>query len=432
MQDAFRARVLFPIFSDTGEAVAIGGRVLPGSTDPAKYKNSPETPIYAKSKTLYGLNWAKADIVNADQVVVCEGYTDVIGFHRAGVPTGGGDVRHGVHRGPRAAAQALRQPGRAGLRRRRRRPGRGRAVLRVGAEVPGAGVASPACPAGRIPASWPSATRTALAAAVADAVPFLGFRLQRVLDGRRRARRRTGPGWPSGRWRSSTSTPTPTCASCTPARWRPRSGCRSPTSCASPSERTRRPTRAPSPPPRRTAVRENAEFVAVALLAQDWDVDRRVAGRGAVRTTRPTGGRSSRSPTPGGDLDAAHRAGRSRGARGARAGRGRRPRRRSRGRGAQPDRRRRAPRAAPARSASATPSRSATTPRPGCSWKQLGDADRGRGGGGVVARLAPSSDGGTRAVGDVDERPTERASTRRTVAVEPPIRGRRRRRVGRR
>ena len=40
-----------------------GGRILPGSTDPAKYKNSPETPIYTKSQTLYGLNWAKADIV---------------------------------------------------------------------------------------------------------------------------------------------------------------------------------------------------------------------------------------------------------------------------------------------------------------------------------------------------------------------------------
>ena len=86
MQDAFRARVLFPIFSDNGEAVAVGGRVLPGSSDPAKYKNSPETPIYSKSRTLYGLNWAKADITNHDQVVVCEGYTDVIGFHRAGVP----------------------------------------------------------------------------------------------------------------------------------------------------------------------------------------------------------------------------------------------------------------------------------------------------------------------------------------------------------
>jgi DNA primase len=83
-QDSFRARVMFPIFKESGEAVAFGGRVLPGSTDPAKYKNSAESKIYAKSKTLYGLNWAKADVVKADEVVVCEGYTDVIGFHRIG------------------------------------------------------------------------------------------------------------------------------------------------------------------------------------------------------------------------------------------------------------------------------------------------------------------------------------------------------------
>jgi len=83
-QDSFRARVMFPIFKESGEAVAFGGRVLPGSKDPAKYKNSAESKIYAKSKTLYGLNWAKADVVKADEIVVCEGYTDVIGFHRIG------------------------------------------------------------------------------------------------------------------------------------------------------------------------------------------------------------------------------------------------------------------------------------------------------------------------------------------------------------
>jgi len=86
MQDAFRARVMFPIFSESGEALAFGGRILPGSDDPAKYKNSSETPIYQKSKTLYGLNWAKADAAKSGQIVVCEGYTDVIGFHLAGVP----------------------------------------------------------------------------------------------------------------------------------------------------------------------------------------------------------------------------------------------------------------------------------------------------------------------------------------------------------
>ncbi len=139
MQDAFRARVLFPIFTENGDAVALGGRILPGSDDPAKYKNSSETPIYTKSKTLYGLNWAKGDIVNANQVIVCEGYTDVIGFHRAGSAASGRDLRHGVHRGARPAAQAVRESRRAGLRRRRRRPGRRRTLLRVGGEVPGRG-----------------------------------------------------------------------------------------------------------------------------------------------------------------------------------------------------------------------------------------------------------------------------------------------------
>ena len=86
LQDALRARVVFPIFADNGDAVAVGGRVLPGSPDPAKYKNSPETPIYTKSRTLYGLNWAKAEIVRQNRAVVCEGYTDVIGFHRSDVP----------------------------------------------------------------------------------------------------------------------------------------------------------------------------------------------------------------------------------------------------------------------------------------------------------------------------------------------------------
>ena len=86
LQDAFRARVLFPICDPSGNPVALGGRVLPGSSDPAKYKNSTETPIYSKRRTLYALNWAKQDVIASGEVVVCEGYTDVIGFFEAGVP----------------------------------------------------------------------------------------------------------------------------------------------------------------------------------------------------------------------------------------------------------------------------------------------------------------------------------------------------------
>ncbi|MER3453444.1 MAG: DNA primase, partial [Acidimicrobiia bacterium] len=82
--DAFRGRVMFPIFDVRGDPVAFGGRTLTG--EGPKYKNSPETPLYVKSRTLYGLNWAKSEIVAAGEVIVCEGYTDVIGFALAGVP----------------------------------------------------------------------------------------------------------------------------------------------------------------------------------------------------------------------------------------------------------------------------------------------------------------------------------------------------------
>ena len=85
LQDAFRARILFPICDPSGHPVALGGRVLPGSPDPAKYKNSAETAVYSKRRTLYALNWAKQDVVATGEVVVCEGYTDVIGFFEAGV-----------------------------------------------------------------------------------------------------------------------------------------------------------------------------------------------------------------------------------------------------------------------------------------------------------------------------------------------------------
>ncbi len=84
LNDSFRARVLFPIFDAAGRPVGLGGRVLPGGPGP-KYKNTPATPIYDKSRVLYGLNWAKGAIVERGRVVVCEGYTDVIGLHRAGV-----------------------------------------------------------------------------------------------------------------------------------------------------------------------------------------------------------------------------------------------------------------------------------------------------------------------------------------------------------
>ncbi len=84
-QDFFRARLLFPIFDPQGAPVGFGGRALPGAEGP-KYRNTPETRLYSKSKVLYGLNWVKDEVVRADEVVVCEGYTDVMGLAAAGVP----------------------------------------------------------------------------------------------------------------------------------------------------------------------------------------------------------------------------------------------------------------------------------------------------------------------------------------------------------
>ena len=93
VQDFFRGRVLFPICDPSGRPVALGGRILPprpGQPPPdrpePKYKNSQESPIYSKRRTLYALNWAKKGIIAQGEVVVCEGYTDVIGCFQAGVP----------------------------------------------------------------------------------------------------------------------------------------------------------------------------------------------------------------------------------------------------------------------------------------------------------------------------------------------------------
>jgi DNA primase len=84
LQDQFRGRLMFPIWDARGDPVGFGARTL--GDDGPKYKNSPETPIYQKSRLLYGLHWAKGEIVARGEVVVCEGYTDVMAFVLAGVP----------------------------------------------------------------------------------------------------------------------------------------------------------------------------------------------------------------------------------------------------------------------------------------------------------------------------------------------------------
>src|SRR5688572_27790336 len=81
--DRFRNRVLFPILNDAGRVVGFGARSLDGSEP--KYLNSPESPVYQKSRTLYGLSWAKDGIRAAGRVVLMEGYLDVARALEAGV-----------------------------------------------------------------------------------------------------------------------------------------------------------------------------------------------------------------------------------------------------------------------------------------------------------------------------------------------------------
>jgi DNA primase len=83
--DFFRGRVLFPIHSVTGRILGFGGRTLINDKKIAKYYNSPESIIYNKSEILYGLHFAKGDIVKYDNCYLCEGYTDVISMFQAGI-----------------------------------------------------------------------------------------------------------------------------------------------------------------------------------------------------------------------------------------------------------------------------------------------------------------------------------------------------------
>ncbi|MCY3948276.1 MAG: DNA primase [Acidimicrobiaceae bacterium] len=88
--DFFRDRIMFPISDASGRVVSFAGRLLPRPDESApkgpKYKNTAGTVVYDKSKVLYGLHLAKQPARKADRVVVCEGYTDVIGCDLAGIP----------------------------------------------------------------------------------------------------------------------------------------------------------------------------------------------------------------------------------------------------------------------------------------------------------------------------------------------------------
>lgn len=85
--DRFRGRLVWPIRDVTGQTIGFGARKLYDDDNGPKYLNTPETPVYHKSQVLYGLDLAKRDISKLRQVVVVEGYTDVMAAHLSGVTT---------------------------------------------------------------------------------------------------------------------------------------------------------------------------------------------------------------------------------------------------------------------------------------------------------------------------------------------------------
>src|SRR5262245_60284815 len=83
--DRFRGRLMFPICDEQGRVIAFSGRILSGDEKTAKYVNSPETPIFTKSKVFFGLDKAKRAILDAGHAIICEGQLDMIACFMAGV-----------------------------------------------------------------------------------------------------------------------------------------------------------------------------------------------------------------------------------------------------------------------------------------------------------------------------------------------------------
>ena len=184
LQDHFRARILFPIADDRGDPISFGGRILPGGEGPGnqgKYKNTTETPLYNKTKVLYGLDRAKTHIVTAGHG------GDLRGLHRRDrLPprrgaAGRGHVRHGADRRPRHAAAPASPRGSWCWRSTPTAPARPRPS---GSTAGSASTTSrwswPTCPRGRIPRDLARSDPDRLEAAVEKATPFLRFRLDRA------------------------------------------------------------------------------------------------------------------------------------------------------------------------------------------------------------------------------------------------------------
>ena len=85
LYDRYHGRVMFPIHSLTGRVIGFGGRILTNDKKSPKYQNSPESEIYDKKQTLYGIYFAKNAIARQDECILVEGYFDVLRMHQIGI-----------------------------------------------------------------------------------------------------------------------------------------------------------------------------------------------------------------------------------------------------------------------------------------------------------------------------------------------------------
>jgi len=179
--DRFRERIMFPISDLRGDVVGFGARLLDG--DGPKYLNSPETAIYHKSRLLYGLDRSKSAMVSGGEAVVVEGYTDVIAFHLAGLPTAVATC--GTALGEDHLDLLRRFTSRVVLAFDSDEAGAGAALRGFEQSVPGdLDLRVAALPEGRDPADIVYEGDIAiLLKSVNESMPLLQFRLERELEG---------------------------------------------------------------------------------------------------------------------------------------------------------------------------------------------------------------------------------------------------------
>lgn len=179
--DRFRGRIMFPIADRRGRVVGFGARALDAGQQP-KYLNTRETRLFSKGRNLYGAHLARAGARKAGSVVLCEGYTDVIALHQAGLANTVGSLGTAVTE--QQVAELARLAPTVQLALDADQAGR-QAVLRAGELVAARGLQARviAVPAGRDPAEIAvgPAGAEAIAALVAGSVPMVSFRVAHEL-----------------------------------------------------------------------------------------------------------------------------------------------------------------------------------------------------------------------------------------------------------